>query len=59
MGFLNPLLYKNAAAFFDVTIGSDKVGRGGGTLAAGFNCSKGCKAVGLELPRSLAAFSPA
>lgn len=51
MGFLNPLVYKNADAFFDVTIGSDKVGRGGGTLAAGFNCSKGWDPVtGLGTP---------
>ena len=28
MGFLNPFLYKNAAAFTDVTKGSNKIGRG-------------------------------
>jgi tripeptidyl-peptidase-1 len=29
MGFLNPFIYKNAQAFTDVTIGSNKIGRGG------------------------------
>ena len=38
-------------AFFDVTIGSDKVGRGGMPLLAGFNCSKGWDPVtGLGTP---------
>jgi len=41
VGFMNPLIYKNPSAFFDVTLGSNKVGRGGGVLKAGFNCSKG------------------
>jgi tripeptidyl-peptidase-1 len=41
VGFMNPLIYQNADAFFDVTVGSNKVGRGGGVLTQGFNCSKG------------------
>ena len=41
VGFMNPLIYANPAAFTDVTVGSDKVGRGGAPLAAGFNCSAG------------------
>merc|ERR1719272_1500118 len=41
LGLLNPFIYENAMAFTDVTIGWDKVGRGGGELAEGFNCSAG------------------
>lgn len=41
MGFLNQFIYQNTAAFTDVTVGSNKVGRGGTPLAAGFNCSTG------------------
>ena len=38
---MNPLIYKNSQAFFDVTVGSNKVGRGGPPLPYGFNCSTG------------------
>jgi hypothetical protein len=51
MGFLNPFLYKNEAAFFDVTVGSNKVSRGGGAMPYGFNCSAGWDpATGLGTP---------
>ena len=41
LGFLNPFIYANTEAFMDVTTGSNKVGRGGATLAAGFECTTG------------------
>eukprot|EP00040_Diaphanoeca_grandis_P027482 m.156566 g.156566 ORF g.156566 m.156566 type:complete len:663 (+) comp31005_c0_seq1:164-2152(+) len=41
LGLLNPFIYMNEQAFTDVTIGSDKVGRGGGSLPEGFNCTTG------------------
>ena len=51
MGFLNPFLYKNEAAFTDVVAGSNKVGRGGEPLPYGWNCSKGWDpATGLGTP---------
>ena len=51
MGFLNPFLYKNSDAFFDVVKGSNKVGRGGEPLPYGWNCSKGWDpATGLGTP---------
>lgn len=51
LGFLNPFIYKNAAVWKDVTIGSDKVGRGGFPLQAGFNCTAGWDPVtGLGTP---------
>ncbi len=39
LGFLNTFIYQNAAAFTDVTAGSDKIGRGGGDLPYGFDCT--------------------
>jgi tripeptidyl-peptidase-1 len=52
MGFLNPFLYANPQAFTDVTVGSDKVGRGGDTLEYGFDCAKGWDPVtGLGTPK--------
>ena len=51
MGFLNPFLYKNADAFTDITAGSNKIGRGGESLAYGWNCSTGWDpATGLGTP---------
>ena len=51
LGFLNPFLYKNPDVFFDVTVGSNKVGRGGPPLPYGFNCSVGWDPVtGLGTP---------
>jgi subtilase family serine protease len=51
MGFLNPFLYKNADAFTDVVLGSNKVGRGGEKLPYGWNCTKGWDpATGLGTP---------
>lgn len=41
MGLVNPFVYANADVFTDVTQGSDKVGRGGGVLEYGYNCSAG------------------
>ena len=41
MGFLNPFIYSNPQAFADVTIGNNKVGRGGALLPYGWNCTKG------------------
>ena len=41
LGFLNPFIYQNTDAFTDVTTGWSRVGRGGTTLPAGFNCSTG------------------
>ena len=47
MGFLNPFLYSNADAFFDVTVGSNR-----GMDPYGFNCSKGWDPVtGLGTPK--------
>jgi len=51
MGFLNPFVYQNEDAFFDVTAGSNKIGRGGQPLPYGFNCSAGWDpATGLGTP---------
>ena len=41
MGFLNPFLYKNAAAFTDVTKGSNNIGRSGEKLPYGDDCAVG------------------
>ena len=41
MGFLNPFLYKNAAAFTDVTKGSNNIGRSGEKLPYGYDCAVG------------------
>merc|ERR1711879_441778 len=41
MGYLNPFLYQNPDAFTDIIVGSDKIGRGGGSLAYGYECAKG------------------
>ena len=45
MGFLNPFVYKNADAFFDVVKGTNAIGRPTSavptSLAYGFNCTKG------------------
>ena len=52
MGFLNTFLYKNEDAFTTVTLGSNKVGRGGQALPYGFNCSAGWDpATGLGTPK--------
>ena len=51
LGFLNPFLYANAGAFTDVTLGDDKVGRGGDPLPYGFVAAKGWDPVtGLGTP---------
>jgi len=41
MGNLNNFVYKHAQVFTDVTIGSDKIGRGGNQLSEGFDAVKG------------------
>jgi tripeptidyl-peptidase-1 len=52
MGFLNPFLYKNADAFTDVVLGSNKIDRGGTPLPYGYNSSKGWDPVtGLGTPK--------
>ena len=52
MGFLNPFLYANRDAFFDVTIGSNKPDQTGYVQPYGFNCSRGWDPVtGLGTPK--------
>jgi len=52
MGLVNPFVYANENVFTDVTVGSDKVGRGGGTLEYGYNCSAGWDPVtGMGTPK--------
>ena len=41
MGFLNPFLYTNVHAFFDVVEGTNAIDRGGGGIKYGFDCTKG------------------
>ena len=51
MGFLNPFLYANPDAFFDVVKGTNAIGRGTGNLTYGFACAKGWDpATGLGTP---------
>ena len=51
MGFLNPFLYANPDAFFDVTIGSNKLDETAFPYPYGFNCSQGWDPVtGLGTP---------
>jgi hypothetical protein len=51
MGFLNPFLYQNAAAFNDVTVGTNAIGRDGEPVKWGFNCTTGWDAAtGLGTP---------
>ena len=52
MGLLNPFLYANPDAFFDVTIGSNKLDETGFPSPYGFNCSQGWDPVtGLGTPK--------
>ena len=52
VGFLNPFLYANPNAFFDVTIGSNKLDQTGFPAPYGFNCSRGWDPVtGLGTPK--------
>ena len=41
LGFLNPFLYQNPAAFTDVTLGTNAIGRGGEKLTYGFVAQAG------------------
>jgi len=51
MGFLNPFLYANADAFFDVVKGTNAIGRGTGPLEYGFAAAPGWDpATGLGTP---------
>jgi len=52
MGFMNPFVYANPTAFNDITVGSNKVGRGGQPLPAGWECTTGWDPVtGLGTPK--------
>eukprot|EP00051_Salpingoeca_urceolata_P026663 m.478114 g.478114 ORF g.478114 m.478114 type:complete len:551 (+) comp21038_c0_seq1:396-2048(+) len=52
LGFLNNWLYANPSMFFDVTEGSNRVGRSGGPLKYGYSCTKGWDPVtGLGTPK--------
>merc|ERR1711869_145194 len=49
LGFVNPLLYKNADAFTDITKGSNAIGE---NAASGWKCTEGWDAVtGLGTPK--------
>jgi len=51
MGFLNPFLYANPDAFFDVVKGTNAIGRGTGNLSYGYAAAKGWDAAtGLGTP---------
>merc|ERR1712113_680123 len=51
MGYLNPFLYQNAAAFRDVTVGTNAIDRSGFVLDYGFPCAPGWDpATGLGTP---------
>ena len=51
MGFLNPFLYANPDAFFDVVKGTNAIGRGTGPLKYGFAAAPGWDgATGLGTP---------
>ena len=41
LGFLNPFIYANVAAFTDVIKGTNAIGRGTGPIKYGFNCTDG------------------
>ena len=52
MGFLNPFLYANPAAFNDVTKGTNAIGRNGWIFKYGYAAAKGWDpATGLGTPR--------
>jgi len=51
MGFINPFLYQNPHAFFDVTKGTNAIGRGTGSLKYGYAAAPGWDAAtGLGTP---------
>jgi tripeptidyl-peptidase-1 len=51
MGYLNPFLYQNQAAFRDVTVGTNAIGRSTGPIAYGYPCAPGWDpATGLGTP---------
>jgi len=51
MGFLNPWIYKNAAAFKDVTVGTNAISRSGTGVRYGWNATTGWDAAtGLGTP---------
>lgn len=41
LGFLNPFIYQNPDAFMDVTVGSNRISRGGAPFENGWDCIKG------------------
>jgi tripeptidyl-peptidase I len=52
LGWLNPFLYANPQAFNDITVGNNKIGRGGQQLQNGYNCAVGWDPVtGLGTPK--------
>jgi tripeptidyl-peptidase-1 len=52
LGWLNPFLYANPQAFNDITVGTNKIGRGGQPLQNGYNCAVGWDPVtGLGTPK--------
>ena len=52
MGYLNPFLYKHAAAFSDVLFGTNALSNVGGTVPFGFNATEGWDpTTGLGTPR--------
>ena len=51
MGFINPFLYSNPDAFFDVVEGTNAIGRGTGPLEYGYAAAPGWDpATGLGTP---------
>lgn len=60
LGFLNPFIYQNSAAFTDVTVGTNAIGRGTGPLPYGFNCTQGWDpATGVGTPKFAALLAAA
>jgi tripeptidyl-peptidase-1 len=51
LGYLNPWLYANADVFTDITIGTNKISRGGSPMPMGYDCAPGWDpATGLGVP---------
>jgi tripeptidyl-peptidase-1 len=51
LGFLNPWIYNNTGMFTDITMGTDKIDRGGDPVDEGFDCTTGWDpATGLGVP---------
>jgi len=51
LGYLNPWVYNNTGMFTDITMGTDKIDRGGDPVDEGFDCIQGWDpATGLGVP---------